>query len=124
MKSTAGIRLGVSALLLTALLGGCATMAGWVGIASEKLVEEKAAATETEVAAAQAEIRQLRQELEVYKQKAAALDQLADSMQEAIRSTHQLEELAKVMEARLQALPQETLGLLVQIIQKHLEGGE
>ena len=119
---------GVAVLLL---LAGCATMAGWVGIASEAQVEEveqKASATETRLAATEAqlatangEIDRLKAELQSYDERASRLESLTGDLEETIRSTRELEQLAEVMEARLQQLPQDTLRLLVEIIQKHLQ---
>jgi septal ring factor EnvC (AmiA/AmiB activator) len=124
----ASIPAAIASLLL---LAGCATMAGWVGIASEAQVEEveqkasatetRLAATEAQLAAANAEIDRLETELESYKERAGRLESLTDDLEDAIRSTRELEQLAEVMEARLQQLPQDTLRLLVEIIQKQLE---
>jgi uncharacterized protein YlxW (UPF0749 family) len=103
------------------LLGGCATMAGWVGIASEAQLEEQAASTEVRLAAADTEIAQLRADLELYDEKADRLESLTEDLEKAIRSTQELQELAQVMEARLQEVPQDTLRLLVEIIERYLQ---
>jgi septal ring factor EnvC (AmiA/AmiB activator) len=110
--------LAVVALLL---LGGCATMAGWVGIASEAQLEEQAATTEARLAQADTEIAQLKDELEAYNEKAGRLERLTEDLEKAIRSTQELQELAQVMEARLQEVPQDTLRLFVKIIVQYLE---
>jgi len=111
----------VVGILAAALLAGCATMAGWVGIASEEMVEEQAAATDARLAAADAEIRRLEAELGAAQTKAARLERLTGELEETIRATRELQELAGVMEGRLEALPQDTLRLLVEILQESLQ---
>jgi chromosome segregation ATPase len=110
--------LAVVALLL---LGGCATMAGWVGIASEAQLEEQAATTEARLAQADTEIARLKSELEAYNEKAGRFERLTEDLEKTIRSTQELQELAQVMEARLQEVPQDTLRLFVKIIVQYLE---
>jgi cell division protein FtsB len=119
---------------LLLLLAGCATMAGWVGIASKAQVQEvgdtvaaaetRLAATETRLTAANAEIDRLGAELEEYKAKASRLESLTADLDQTIRSTRRLEELAQVMETRLKELPGDTLRLLGEIIQKYLPSAQ
>ena len=127
-RGAAGAAAGILAAML---LAGCATMAGWVGIASEEMVEEQGAATDAQLAAANArltataaEIESLKSQLEAAEAKAARLERLAGEMEETIRATEELQALADVMEGRLQALPQDTLRLLMEILQAHLQGRE
>ena len=118
----AGVPAAVVGILAAVLLAGCATMAGWVGIASEEMVEEQAAATDARLAAADAEIRRLEAELGAAQAKAARLERLTGELEETIRATRELQELAGVMEGRLEELPQDTLRLLVEILQEYLQG--
>jgi peptidoglycan hydrolase CwlO-like protein len=130
-----GAALAGAGMLL--VLGGCATMAGWVGIASEAQVEEvgqKASAAETRLAAAEAqlaaaeqalasangEIDRLEAQLQGYQEQADRLEGLSGDLEQTIRTTRELEKLAEIMEDRLQQLPQDTLRLLADIIQKQL----
>jgi chromosome segregation ATPase len=119
---------------LLLLLAGCATMAGWVGIASKAQVQEvgdrtaaaetRLLAAETRLTAANAEIDRLGAQLEEYKARAGRLESLTAELDQTIRSTRRLEELAKVLEARLEELPGDTLRLLAEIIQKHLPSAQ
>ena len=127
-RGAAVLAAGVAALMM---LAGCATMAGWVGIASEEMVEEQGAAVDARLAAAEArlteaeaELRRLEAELEAAQVKAARLESLASELEETIRATRELQELAEVMEVRLQELPQDTLRLLIEILQERLQAVE
>ena len=93
-------------------------MAGWVGIASNESVDEKLTGTRSEL---EAEIGSLRSELNSHQLKVAEIENLSRSMEEAIQTTEELQQLAEIMESRLEKMPRETIETLVEILQRYLE---
>jgi len=119
------MRSRVAAPLLTFLvlfiLFGCATMAGWVGIASSESVDEKVAGASSDL---EAEIGSLRSDLDAYQARATEIDRLGRSIEETIRTTEELQQLAEIMESRLQQMPRDTIEELVAILQRYLNSEE
>lgn len=109
------------AVLAALSLSGCATMAGWVGIASSESVDEKLAGTRGQL---ETEIGSLRSELDVHQARVAEIEDLSSSMEDAIQKTEELEQLAEVMAARLEQMPRDTIQELVEILQRYLEESE
>jgi hypothetical protein len=106
------------AFLVLIFLSGCGTMAGWVGIASSKSVDEKLAGTRSDL---EAEVGSLRSDLDAYQAKASEIERLGRSIEETIRATEELQQLAEIMESRLQQLPRDTIEELVEILQRYLD---
>ncbi|UCF99338.1 MAG: hypothetical protein JSV89_07310 [Spirochaetaceae bacterium] len=102
-------------------LSGCATMAGWVGIASSESVDEKLTGTRSEL---EAEIGSLRSDLDAHQTRVTEIESLSRSMEEAIRATEELQQLADVMESRLEQMPRDTIQELVDILQRYLDDSE
>ena len=119
MNSKAAVLLG--AVLAVLFLSGCTTMAGWVGIASSESVDEKLAGTRGQL---EAEIGSLRSDLDACQARVEEIEDLSGSMEEAIRKTEELEQLAEVMAARLKQLPRDTIQELVDILERYLEESE
>jgi outer membrane murein-binding lipoprotein Lpp len=103
------------------LLAGCATMAERVGIASSESVDQKLTATRSEL---EQEIAALRAELETQQRRVSQIEDLSVDLEQAIQATQELEQLAGIMESRLERMPRDTIEELVAILQRYLEGGE
>ena len=97
-------------VVLALLLTGCATMAGWVGIASEEHVAEQ--------------IDSVRSDIEAYQQNLAEVEQLVNTVEDTVETTRELNRLAKALERRLQELPRETIQQLVEVLQEYLDQSE
>ena len=119
------MRRTVTAALLGAwtvlLLAGCATMAERVGIASSESVDQKLTATRSEL---EAQIAALSSELEAQQRRVLQIEDLSADLEEAIQTTQELEQLAEIMESRLEQMPRDTIEELVTILQRYLEAGE
>jgi hypothetical protein len=106
------------AILSVLFLPGCATMAGWVGIASNESVDEKLTGTKSEL---EGEIDSLRSDLVAQQARIEEIQSLSTSMEEAIQATEELQELAGIMESRLEQMPRDTIEQLVIILQNYLD---
>ena len=98
------------ACLVLFILSGCATMAEWVGVASSESVDEKVAGA--------------RSDLDAYQAKATEIERLGRSIEETIKATEELQQLADIMESRLQQMPRKTIEELVAILQRYLDQNE
>lgn len=108
-------------LLLLLLLTGCASMAERVGIASSESVDRKLAETRSEL---EAQITALRGELAAQQERVSQIEDLSRNLEEAIQATEDLQQLAKIMESRLEQMPRDTIEELVVILQRYLEASE
>ena len=106
---------------LLVLLAGCATMAERVGIASSESVDQKLTGTRSEL---EAQIAALRSELDAQQKRVAQIEDLSADLEEAIRATEELEQLARIMESRLEQMPRDTIEELAAILQRYLEDSE
>jgi outer membrane murein-binding lipoprotein Lpp len=93
------------------------TTTSFAGLARTSYVDEVSAARE----ATQSELEQLRVEVDAMQELADQLEEVIAAMEETQRATEELQELAAIVEARLESLPRETLRLLVESIQAFLE---
>jgi len=109
------------ACLVLFILSGCATMAEWVGVASSESVDEKVAGARSDL---ETEIGSLRSDLDAYQAKATEIERLGRSIEETIKATEELQQLADIMESRLQQMPRKTIEELVAILQRYLNQNE
>ena len=107
-------------LMIAALSGltGCASIAGTFGIASEKYVDEKMSEADGRLSS---RIDDNRTKVEKYASTADQLEALIGSVEDAVRTTDELKQLAVVLEERLNNLPEETIAQLVDVLQQHLD---
>ena len=104
----------LSAILV--LLSGCTTTS-FAGLAKTSYVDEVSAggqATREELAGLERQVQEMRQ-------LADQLEVIIRAMDETRAATEELQELAGLVEARLDALPRESLRLLVESIQAYLD---
>ena len=123
----------VLTLLLVTL--GCSTIAGWMKVPSQEYVDDKFAQIEgkfgevegqvgqvsSDVGAVQEEVGQMKGTLDEFSVTADKLEELLVSFQETMRTTEELSRLAGVLEERLNDLPKETIGQLVEVLQSYLD---
>lgn len=118
----------VMAVVLVAL-SGCQTMAGWFGLATEQYVEEQMADVQTQVDSKMGTVQsdvdvklgKVQTQIDEYAMTADQLEGLIGSLEESVRTTEELKQLAVVLEERLVNLPEETIKQLVDILQQYLE---
>ncbi len=115
MKYTVPI---ILTIVVVAGLTGCASIAGAFGIASERYVDEKMNETEGRLSA---RIDDNQAKLDQYAATADRLDELIVSVENAVRTTDELKQLAAVFEERLNNLPEETIKQLVEVLQQYLD---
>ena len=107
--------------LVLSLFTGCTTLAGWVGIASEKSVDESLGAARRDL---ETEIAGLRGDMEQVQEQVVRIERLGALFEETMQATEELQQLAKVMESRLEKTPRDTIEKLVDILQDYLEATE
>lgn len=99
-------------------LTGCASIAGTFGVASEQYVDEKLSEAEgrlsTRIDGNQAKVDE-------FAATADQLEALIESVEDAVRTTDELKQLAVVLEERLNNLPVETIKQLVEVLQRYLD---
>ena len=107
-------------LTIVALSGltGCASIAGTFGIASEQYVDEKMSEAEGRLSS---RIDDNRTKVDKYASTADQLEALIGSVEDAVRTTDELKQLAVVLEERLDNLPEETIQQLVEVLQQYLD---
>ncbi len=107
-------------LTIVALSGltGCASIAGTFGIASEQYVDEKMSEAEGRLSS---RIDDNRTKVDKYASTADQLEALIGSVEDAVRTTGELKQLAVVLEERLDNLPEETIQQLVEVLQQYLD---
>ena len=99
-------------------LTGCASIAGTFGIASEQYVDEKMSEAEGRLSSG---IDDNRTKVDEFAATADQLEALIGSVEDAVRTTDELKELAVILEERLNNLPVETIKQLVEVLQRYLE---
>lgn len=99
-------------------LTGCASMAGTFGIASQEYVDEKLSEAEGRLAP---RIQENRKKVDEYSATADQLEELIGSVEDAVRTTDELKQLAVILEERLNNLPVETIKQLVDVLQQYLD---
>ena len=99
-------------------LSGCASIAGTFGIASEQYVDEKMIEAEGRLSS---RIDDNRAKVDKYASTADQLEALIGSVEDAVRTTGELKQLAVILEERLNYLPQETIKQLVDVLQQYLD---
>lgn len=110
---------GMVALLV---LTGCASTEPIWFIATPGYVDSRIAVSEEAVRGEyEAEIARLEQELDEQRRVADELAGLAAIIEEVDRSNRELRDLATAVEQRLQTLPTETIRLIVDVLQEHLQ---
>ena len=107
-------------LMIAAFSGltGCASIAGTFGIASEQYVDEKMSEAEGRLSP---RIDDNRSKVDKYASTADQLEGLIGSVEDAVRTTAELKQLAVVLEERLNNLPEETIKQLVEVLQQYLD---
>lgn len=123
-------------MVLGLLFSGC-TSAGVLGVlTTNEILEAKIAESEAkqkaEAAALQAELKaelkeavdKLASQIDEIHETARELNNMVDTISETAESTRQLQELAKVIEQRLNNLPMETLQGIVDILNRAVENGQ
>ncbi len=107
-------------LTIVALSGltGCASIAGTFGIASEQYVDEKMSEAEGRLSS---RIDDNRTKVDKYASTADQLEALIGSVEDSVRTTDELKQLAVVLEERLYNLPEETIQQLVEVLQQYLD---
>lgn len=112
-------------IMLLILLSGCGTMAGWVGIASKKFVEEKMVTlqeqVQIEVDQSRSEMAQMRTVMDGFATTASMLEGALISFEQTVKTTEELSQLAGILEEKLVNLPKETIQQLVTILQQYLD---
>ncbi len=119
----------IVAVILVAL-SGCQTMAGWFGLATEQFVEERVTVVQSQVDSKMGEVQsqvddrvgEVSSRIDEYASTADQLEGLISSVEESVRTTAELKQLAVVLEERLVDLPEETIAQLVEILQQYLDG--
>ena len=106
--------LALSAVLI--LLAGCTTTS-FAGLAKISYVDDVSAGGQT----TQEELDELESQVQAMQQLADQLEAIIQEMEATRAATQELQELAKLVEARLETLPRESLRLLVESIQAYLE---
>lgn len=99
------------AMVSLAVFSGCQSLAGTVGIATEQYVDEKVAEAES----------RLTSRIDAYAATADKLEELIGSVENTVRTTDELKQLAIVLEERLNNLPEETIRQLVDVLQQYLD---
>jgi hypothetical protein len=99
-------------------LNSCQSLAGTVGIATEEYVDERVSEAEGRLTA---QIGDNREEIDKFSATADKLEELIGSVEESVRTTEELKQLAVVLEDRLNNLPKETIEQLVEVLQQYLD---
>lgn len=120
-RAVRSARAVIAFALVLSFFTGCATMAGWVGIASEKSVDESLGAARRDL---ETEIAGLRGDMEQVQEQVVRIERLGALFEETMQATEELQQLAKVMESRLEKTPRDTIEKLVEILQDYLEASE
>ena len=97
---------------------GCQSLAGTFGIATEQYVEDKMNEAGSRLSS---RIDENQSRLDEYAATADKLEQLISSVENAVRTTDELKQLAVVLEDRLDSLPEETIRQLVEVLQRYLD---
>jgi uncharacterized coiled-coil protein SlyX len=113
----------LAGLLATLALAGCQSTEPFLFIATPGYVEAQLAMSE-EAIRQDYEARIADLEAELAEQKAAAdeLASLAGVITEVEQSNRELQELASRVEEEIQDLPYDTIEIIVQVLNRHLEG--
>jgi len=118
-KRLRGILVVACAALLSA---GCQSTRPIWFIATPGYVKARIASSEEAIRAEyEIEIEKLQEQLAEQERAAKELSQLASIIEEVDASNKELQELAQDVEQRLEALPNETLKLLVEVLSEYLE---
>lgn len=100
------------------VISGCQSLAGTFGIATEQYVDEKMNEVEGRLSS---DIGDNRKKIEEYTETADKLEELIGSVEQSVRTTEELKQLAVVLEERLNDLPKETISQLVDVLQQYLD---
>jgi glutamine synthetase type III len=109
--------LAFAVVVVIAAMSGCQSMAGTVGIATEQYVDEKVSELEGRLSA---QVGENQKKINEYTATADKLEELIGSVEESVKTTGELKQLAVVLEDRLNNLPKETIKQLVDVLQQYL----
>lgn len=122
MKSRLTPVVRIGGVLAVVTLSGCASLGSAVGLASQDYVDERVAALEAGVAQNRAAIDEASARLDRFDEVAAQIEESLVAVEQAVTTTEELQQLATILEERLNVLPEETIRQLVEILQQHLDG--
>jgi len=105
-------------ILSVFIFSGCQSLAGTFGIATEQYVDEKVSESEGKLSA---QVDGNRSKIDTYAETADKLEELIGSVEDTVRTTEELKQLAVVLEERLNDLPKETITQLVDVLQQYLD---
>ncbi|MFW6211751.1 MAG: hypothetical protein ACOC8L_02525 [Spirochaetota bacterium] len=116
------IRAIILAGVTMVVAGACQSTRPIWFIATPGYVEARVASSEEAIRAEyELQIEELQAELEEQQRAAEELSQLASIIEEVDASNKELQELAREVEQRLEALPNETLELLIEVLSEYLD---
>jgi methylthioribose-1-phosphate isomerase len=112
------LALAIVVLVTIGAMSGCQSFAGTFGIATEQYVDEKVSEAEGRLSA---QVDENQKKINEYTATADKLEELIGSVEDSVKTTEELKQLAVLLEERLNDLPKETIRQLVDVLQQYLD---